>query len=170
MRALRDYISYNPITGEFRWLVSNNNRVKKGDLAGTLTPCGYIAIQVLGKRYQAHRLGWFLQRGSWPSRNLDHINENKTDNRLVNLRLATHRQNGCNRGSNKNNKSGYKGVCWHKATCRWLAQICVGRVQIHLGLFDSPEEAYSAYCVAAGRYHGEFSNTGSREDTRSCPG
>jgi hypothetical protein len=78
---------------------------------------------------------------------------NNTDE---NLRRATRSQQVINRRRGRNNTSGYKGVSWHKASGKWRASIRVDGRQIHLGLFDTPELAYAAYCAAAIKYHGEF--------------
>lgn len=85
-----------------------------------------------------------------------HINGNVSDNRIENLRDATQSNNLCNKRMQSNNTSGYKGVGWHKAAGRWVARITIRKQHTHLGLFDTPEEAYAAYCKAAEKLHGEF--------------
>jgi hypothetical protein len=87
---------------------------------------------------------------------VDHINLNTLDNRRENLRICTHKENSRNYPKPKNNTSGYKGVCWFKYKKRWKATIHVNKKTIHLGFFDTPEEAYKAYCEASKKYHGEF--------------
>lgn len=86
----------------------------------------------------------------------DHIDGNGLNNTRANLRLATTSQNGCNRGAQANNKSGYKGVAWHKQRKKWRANIRVGGKQVHLGYFATPEEAALVYNKAAREYFGEF--------------
>ena len=88
---------------------------------------------------------------------VDHINGNKLDNRAKNLRVATHSQNGCNRGKQKNNTSGFKGVSWDDSNKAWRAQISVTKKQIYLGCYQCPKEAHDVYLAAAQKYHGEFS-------------
>lgn len=90
---------------------------------------------------------------------VDHINGDGLDNRRSNLRLATHTENLRNRGMNSNNRSGYKGVSWHKQRGKWCAKIMVGRRGISLGLFFDPVEAALAYDEAARNYFGEFAWT-----------
>jgi hypothetical protein len=77
--------------------------------------------------------------------NLDHINGNKTDNRLCNLRLATNSQNQQNRPAPQNNTSGYRGVTWHKSANKWMARICHNGIRKTLGFFETAEEAYEVY-------------------------
>ena len=89
---------------------------------------------------------------------VDHINRNKTDNRIENLRAATHQQQAANRTSVA--KSGYKGVYWYNPTKRWLASITVQGEAKHLGYYTTPEEAHAAYTKAAKEFFGEFATTG----------
>lgn len=86
----------------------------------------------------------------------DHINGDTLDNRRCNLRVATKSQNGMNRKINCNNKSGFKGVRYHNRDKCYYAQITANGVKKHLGTFDTPEQAYDAYCKAALELHGEF--------------
>lgn len=87
---------------------------------------------------------------------VDHENLNTLDNRRANLRVATRSQNQHNRRRQSNNRSGYKGVGWHRASSKWRARIAIGGKQVFLGLFSTPEEAFAAYCKASSELHGEF--------------
>lgn len=87
---------------------------------------------------------------------VDHINRNGCDNRRKNLRLCTNQQNGANRGAQKNNTSGYKGVYWHKTKSKWNAKIKVSGKKIHLGYYQSVKDAAKAYDKAADEFFGEF--------------
>jgi len=87
---------------------------------------------------------------------VDHINLNTLDNRRSNLRICTRKENSLNKPKQKNNTSGYKGVCWFKRKKRWKSTIHVNKKTIHLGFYNTPEEAYAAYCEASKKYHGEF--------------
>lgn len=87
---------------------------------------------------------------------IDHINGDGLDNRRCNLRLATKAENQRNRRVPSTNTSGYKGVTWSRNAGRWHARIRAGDRNVHLGYFDTPEEAHAAYCAVAVKYHGEF--------------
>lgn len=89
---------------------------------------------------------------------VDHINGNQLDNRKSNLRVCDHSSNLMNRGKNRNNKSGYKGVFWSKAAKKWAAQVSVKGKKYHLGLYDSPTEAHKAYIEKSKEVHKEFSH------------
>ena len=117
--------------------------------AGYVMPKGYRRIAVKGKRYLTHRLIWLYTNGKFPDNHIDHINGDPSDNRIENLRDVTRQENQKNRSKNCNNKSGYMGVCWSKASDKWKAQIRVGGVKTHLGLFNILEDAAEAYRVAS---------------------
>jgi hypothetical protein len=91
-----------------------------------------------------------------PDSFIDHINGNRSDNRKSNLRLASNKQNCHNRGTNRNNTSGYKGVYWSKQDQRWQAKIIIDRNQIYLGSSKDKTEAAKMFNEAAKKYHGEF--------------
>lgn len=91
-----------------------------------------------------------------PRVGVDHINRNTLDNRRCNLRLASKSENGGNTLKRSDNKSGFKGVSWHRAAQKWIAQTQKNGNRIYLGLYDTPEQAYEAYCKAAPQVHGEF--------------
>ena len=94
--------------------------------------------------------------GCWPPHEIDHINRNRADNRLSNLRLATSQENKGNTRILASNKSGMKGVYWHKLRGKWAACISVNNANTHLGLFASKEEASAASRKAAAEHFGEY--------------
>lgn len=95
-----------------------------------------------------------------PNIHVDHINGDRLDNRRSNLRLCTNGENLRNRGAQKNNTSGFKGVCWNKDRNGWMAQISFQNKKHFLGVFETPEEAHEAYKAAAASFHGVFANPG----------
>ncbi|GJH22455.1 HNH endonuclease [Caballeronia novacaledonica] len=151
---LRSILDYDPATGHFTRKSGRGGTVT-GSRAGTLRR-GYIWISVNNKLYVAHRLAWLYVHGRWPKEQIDHINMVKSDNRIENLREATYSENGRNRPIPKSNKSGYRGVCFHKQFQKWNANIHHHGKHYSLGLFDSPEEASRAYQRAAQQLHGSF--------------
>ena len=155
--VLLSLLDYDPETGVFRWKRVTSNRQKVGGIAGQRCK-GAVIIQINGWRYMAHRLAWFYVHHRWPKEEIDHINRRPDDNRLVNLRQATRNENNRNVGRKSHNTSGFKGVTKHKQYKRekWMAQILVDKRNIYLGVFDTPDEAHAAYCVASKRYHGDF--------------
>jgi hypothetical protein len=87
---------------------------------------------------------------------VDHINGNLLDNRRENLRICTQAENRYNSQKSKSNTSGYKGVSWSNSVKKWRSQIRRNKKNLHLGYYDTPEEAYATYCIASKKYHGEF--------------
>jgi hypothetical protein len=155
---LRDALHYEPETGAFTWLAPLSNRVKPGDQPGFLTPAGYLTIRLMGRLYSAHRLAWLYHYGEWPKHQVDHINGDKSDNRIANLRDATAAQNKWNCAAHSDNRSGFKGVTFHKASGLWRAQISVNGKNKGLGYFHKPEDASKVYQDFAKGIHGEFFN------------
>ena len=139
--------------GHLIYKISTSRRVKVGDVAGCINARGYIVVGINGKPYPASRLIWIYFNDDIPEGlQIDHINNIKTDNRIENLRTATNSQNMYNRLKHKDNTSGFKGVYYCKNTNKWAAQIN----KIHLGYFNKPELASTAYNIAANKLHGEF--------------
>lgn len=153
---LREVLDYDRETGVFAWKVTTSNRAKAGTIAGHKHIFGYTIIMVDGHRYPAHRLAWLYQTGKWPNQIIDHINGCPNDNRFSNLREATHVENSRNSRKPSNNTSGFKGVRLDKRWNRWVAEIRTDGKRKSLGRFDTPDEAYAAYCAAAEEYHGQF--------------
>jgi len=154
--TLRDLVSYDSATGEFRWRRSTNQRIKVGDIAGCIRPDGYKVIKIFGMPHLAHRLAWLYTHGAWPKDGIDHINGGRKDNRLDNLREATNSQNQWNSGPRSNNKSGFRGVSWYSPNRKWAAEIQKAGGKIHLGYFSTPEAASKVYEKKATELFGEF--------------
>jgi hypothetical protein len=153
---LKSIIGYDQSTGVFVWKVKVSRNTSAGEIAGYHPADRYGTIRINRRHYFAHRLAWFYIYGTWPEEQVDHINKDKTDNRIDNLRLATHGQNIANQAMRRNNTSGYKGVCLIKKTGKWRANIMSGKRKYHIGHFDTKEEAHEAYQATAKKLHGEF--------------
>lgn len=152
---LKSKLHYNPDNGIFTRIQSTQS-IRAGDIAGSKSNQGYLQIRINCKQYQAHRLAWLYVYGEMPNGMIDHINGVKDDNRIKNLRESTSQQNQFNTGSYKNNKSGYKGVSFHKSSNKWSAKATLNGKGKHLGLFTTPELASQAYKVFATKHHAEF--------------
>lgn len=151
---LHDKLNYNPETGDLIW-INDTRWTRKGSIAGTMC-LGYIKISINKIIIPAHRIAWAMTYKRWPFGEIDHINGDRSDNRICNLRESTHQQNCMNRAKARNNKSGYKGVSWHYVGQKWQAHISIGGKGIYLGLFDNPQQAYEAYQKAASLAYGAF--------------
>ena len=145
---LRFRFNYDPETGLFTYKVATSNNLcsKIGNVAGTLRDGKYLVIVMDGYHYYSHRLAWFYTYGKWPSGELDHKNTIKTDNRIDNLRPASGR-NQQNVSVRQDSKTGFKGVTPFKG--KFKAQIYRDYKPYYLGLYDTAEEAYAAYCSYA---------------------
>ena len=151
-------INYEPTTGFFAWFKATRGR-KSAIGVGSVDTGGYLRISVNGKRYLAHRLAWFYTHGVWPDQEIDHINRDRLDNRLCNLREATVSQNRQNRPKMSRNTSGIKGVKYIAVTGKWVANIdCNGKKQ-WLGTYSTAEAAGIAYSLASKAQHGIFGST-----------
>lgn len=147
-------LRYSPEDGRFFWRVDRSAGVRAGDEAGTAHHSGYVHLCIDGRSHLAHRIAWLLAVGSAPDAQIDHINGDRSDNRLCNLRRATHSQNMQNRRFQANNTTGFTGVVHHKG--KFGASIKIKGKRTYLGYFDTAEEAGAAYLVASREHHGEF--------------
>lgn len=153
IKEFRRFLSYNPSTGIFTWIADTPHRKRIGTVAGYPSDKGYINITLGRKTYKAHRLAWLLEYGKWPDADTDHINGDRADNRIENLRDVTRSVNLQNRHSAQpNNKSGFLGVDKISKNC-WRAQLTFGGTCVSLGCFKSPELAHSAYLEAKRKHH-----------------
>lgn len=155
LERLKALIDYNPETGSMVWKISTSNRNPVGSEAGTIMKHGYRHVSIDGRRYLAHRLAWFYVHGSWPTE-IDHIDRDRSNNKLANLRLSTRSQNNMNTKRRSDNKSGVTGVTWHKGSQKWRATIHKDGKQVQVGMFATIEEAAKAYQEVANQMHGEF--------------
>ena len=147
---MRNDIAWIPISNS-QWVkVSLEDLEKIISIPWSISPHGYAKHS---KHGLMHRLLLDAVKGSY----VDHINGDRLDNTRENLRLCTHSQNLRNRGATASSKSGWKGVSTNKPhTDRWRATITADCGQVHVGYFDSSEDAATAYNFAAYELHGEF--------------
>ena len=157
---LASLFSYDPETGLITRLVTRGYNARAGDTAGCVNSGSddYICVKLGGKILRAHRLAYFLHTGEIP-KELDHHDGDKQNNKFTNLRLATRSQNQRNIPRMRNNTSGFKGVCYHRAKGKFQASLKASGRKIHLGLFDTAEAAARAYDMAAVAAAGEFALT-----------
>lgn len=156
LSRLKELIHYDPESGDFTWLIKRGRSAVAGSMAGTITNRGYRQIYIDRTPYLAHRLAWFYMNGKWPEEDIDHINHNRSDNRICNLRAATRSQNSQNRLLPANNKSGVLGVHWHSGANKWEAKLFKEKKCIYLGLFDDIELAELVVIEAREKHFGEF--------------
>ena len=148
---LHEVLDYNADTGRFFWKVRRGGKASKGSVAGTLGNDGYVRIQFDGKSWLAHRLAWFLVYGTYPD-SLDHIDENKTNNTIQNLRTAEGSLQNLNKSKPRidNLSTGLKGVTINKTSksSPYVAAITFRGKRKHIGSFNTPIEAHNAYLKA----------------------
>jgi hypothetical protein len=141
---LKKLLIYDPDTGVFVNRITRNPRAPIGAIAGTDHPDGYRHMKIDRKCYLSHRLAWLYIYGEWPKKQLDHINGDRKDNRIENLRLVCNKQNSENQTLHVNNTSGYRGVTWDKSAQKWMAQIRHNNVRKFIGRYESLKEAANA--------------------------
>ena len=145
--------------GALIWKVRSSKtagRIKIGGIAGTIEKNGYIRITIERKPYRMHQLVFMYHKGYLTKgMEIDHIDGDRTNNRIENLREVTRAQNALNRKYFKNT-SGVKGVSWCNQRKKWVAQIVVDGRNKHLGRYDTIEEAAAAAIAGRNELHGDF--------------
>lgn len=169
---LRQLMRYDPETGKLFWIprpcemFANETRARawntwragKQALA-TKDSNGYLNGTISGHPIYAHRAAWAWHHGEWPDGQIDHINHDKSDNRIENLRVVSNAENAKNRKMARNNTSGVAGLYWVKETSKWIARIHVNKKLINLGTFTNIADAADAR-KAAERKHKFHENHG----------
>ena len=164
IEQLHEVLKYDPFTGKFTWRERaeaypspmSSIRAFNTQMAGKPVyeenHRGYYRMVLLGKRYKSHRVAWAMHTGDWPSNQIDHINGDKVDNRIENLREATQTENSRNMKIPTTNTSGVIGVSWDKKARRWRAGITAAGKQVYLGTFESFDDAVAARKAAEVKY------------------
>lgn len=168
LNTLKDYhtqeqllsiFDYNEETGILYWRESRGC-VAKGYIAGTKHNKGYLSIVLDKIPYLVHRVIWCMYYGNWPTDYIDHINGNRSDNSILNLRLATRSENAKNHPKRLDNTSGIKGVIWDKRRNKWIARVQNNNTRYDVGGYDSIEEAELEIKKFREQLHNEFCNHG----------
>jgi len=152
-KKLQELFDYRD--GQLYWKERIKSDIDISKPAGCIVKDGYRDIKIEGKKYRAHRLIWKYHYGKDPKEFIDHIDGNKTNNNIENLREATNQQNGFNKGPQKNNKLGIKGV--RKDRNKYRATIIINGKEKHLGMFFTIEEARLVREEAEKKLFKEFS-------------
>jgi len=152
-----DYFEYK--NGELYWKKSTNSRIVVGKKAGCITNHGYLTIKINKKPYLAHKIVYAIHYGYIPKL-IDHIDGNKLNNKIENLREATIFENQRNRKIQLNNSSGVKNVYWHNKEKSWRVQLRFNNKLNYIGSFKDIELAELVAQEARSKYHGNFANHG----------
>jgi hypothetical protein len=152
LKRIKSLLAYTPDTGVFTWRQSRGTK-KEGSVAGWQHSTGYWYIRLDGCDYKLHRLAWLYVYGKDPEGLLDHIDRNKSNNRITNLRTATHAQNQQNKKVYKNNRSGHKGIGWYAPTNKWRVRIQHEGTNRLLGYFIYLKDAVAARAAAEKKTH-----------------
>lgn len=145
--------------GDLYWKISRNNNIKVGQVAGMLRPDGYKRVNINKKNYYLHRL-IFIYHNGFITDEIDHIDNNKLNNRIENLRVATRIQNMLNCKINSRNTTGIKGITFDKEKSKFRPYLSVNKKRMYLGCFDSLDDANTELQKARIKYHGSFANHG----------
>jgi hypothetical protein len=176
LNILNEAIEYDPNTGILKWKVrplshftatpkrsaehicKNWNSRHAGNEIDNISTVGYIRVVIDKELYQAQRIAYYMFYGYLPDVKVDHINKNRLDNRISNLRLATDGQNVSNSDLRIDNKTGLRGVDKLKRNGKYRASIRVNSKTMYLGEYLCPAAASFAYQIAADKYHGDFNS------------
>lgn len=150
---LKEILNYDQETGIFKWNINKGGSCKKGNIAGSTDSWGHRQICIDGKKILAHRLAWIYVYGQSPKKQIDHIDGNKQNNSIKNLRDVDQFANQQNRKKARiDSKSGFMGVA--KDGKKYKSTIRANKKRIYLGMFDTAEKAYEAYKFAKEKLHG----------------
>jgi hypothetical protein len=140
---------YDPDTGVLRWKISPVNSVKIGDVAGQIPISdGYLKVRWNGKAFSVHRIIWLIVYGEWPPDKIDHINGDRIDNRIANLRCVSVRQNSQNKQCHRDGHLAGTKRDARRRKNPWQAAVTIEGKRKHLGCFPTQQQAYEAYVRA----------------------
>lgn len=140
---LKKRLVYDEASGEFRWIHRSTN-LPAGRRTNSRNAYGYIQINIGGYPFLAHRLAWLYVYGTWPKTQLDHVDGDRANNAIGNLREVSQKQNAENSKMRVDNTSGFRGVTYRRSSNRWIAQIQSDGQNHYLGSFSTAEEASEA--------------------------
>lgn len=151
-KRLKELLTYNPETGEFFNLTNRSPNAKKGGRAGSIQLNGYKTTNLDNKKYLNHRLAWVYVSGEWPKGEIDHLDGNKVNNSINNLRdvIPQHNKQNIKRAMS-HSKRGILGVS--KNHNRYMARIKLDGVPTYIGTYDTEELAHQAYVEFKRKHH-----------------
>lgn len=153
---VRELFNYDPNDGHLRWKVTRQ-RINKGDIAGYISKSdGYRYVCFDYNELLAHRIIWLLMTGDWPKSQIDHKNGIRDDNKWINLREATNSQNGRNKGAQKNNKLGVKGISYDAGRNQYRLRMRIKGKDYMIGRYNTLEEAIEWQKLAEEEFNGEY--------------
>lgn len=153
VERLRELLKYDPETGVLRWRVGYGKAVA-GSEAGYLQSARYMTLGIDGEKFRAHRVAWALVYGEWPEHTIDHLDGDRCNNKLANLRCVPQAVNMQNiRKPTSRNTSGYLGVYWSDRRGGWMASVTTGGKQRRWGPYKTRERAYATYVARKRQYH-----------------
>lgn len=150
-----ELFSYDAESGKLRYKI-NRKQCPAGTEAGSIHRTGYRMVSVDHCQYLVHRLIWFLVTDSWPKNQIDHINGNRADNRITNLREATNAQNMLNSTARKTSSSGIKNVYYQASHKKWRVRIRIDGKPKSFGLYTNQSDAEKVAIAARNQFHGQF--------------
>lgn len=151
---IQNVLDYDEISGIFTWKYAARPNLSVGSIAGYVNKNGYRVIMIKHKSYMAHRLAWLYKFGIFPKLFIDHIDGDRLNNAISNLRDIDNKMNRQNqRKPMSNNRSGFLGVVFIKKINKFRANIQHNGIQYSLGCFSTAEDAHNAYLIAKRELH-----------------
>jgi hypothetical protein len=162
IEMLKSSLNYDPASGIFTWKRKPSPNRSAGSEAGYITNYGYRTISLNGTAYKAHRLAWLITYGTWPDL-IDHIDSNRANNAINNLREATTSENSRNQDIGSRNSSGTRCVYWHSTKKRWVVKVILNGKDYYGGSFISLGDAEKASEKLRRELHGDFYRESERQ-------